>query len=235
LFIQIGYIIHCSYGQQDGRLYRNNGGLPSFIQVQLLITLFCLCGLFFSSGIVRKDFILEFFYYSSFFYLIMVLFFFISVFLTFCYRYRLWNSLFSNFLYKVVHFSNSFFICFLSLLLSVSSIFFIWWLNLNLLNVTSFFLFVDFYTPLLFVFLFVLIVFFKVSLLLKEFKYKFFVDYLNKFFIYFCKDIKFMDLFLNSTISKSFRFSIFFSLKRIYFLKRNIRNIFVLILLFFLF
>lgn len=89
LFIQIGYIIHCSYGQQDGRLYRNNGGLPFFIQVQLLITLFCLCGLFFSSGIVRKDFILEFFYYSSFFYLILVLFFFISVFLTFCYSYRL--------------------------------------------------------------------------------------------------------------------------------------------------
>lgn len=233
LFIQIGYIIHCSYGQQDGRLYRNNGGLPFFIQVQLLITLFCLCGLFFSSGIVRKDFILEFFYYSSFFYLILVLFFFISVFLTFCYSYRLWNSLFSNFLYKVIHFSNSFFITFLSLLLSASSIFFIWWLNLNLLNVTSFFLFVDFYTPLLYVFLFFLIVFFNVSLLLKVFKYKFFVDYLNKVFIYFCKDIKFIDLFLNASISKGFSVSTFFSLKRNYLLKGNVRVVFVLIILFF--
>ncbi|KAK6039448.1 cytochrome C oxidase subunit II, periplasmic domain protein [Cooperia oncophora] len=52
LFIQVGYLIHCNYGQQDGRRYSYNGVFPLFIQVQLLVTLFCLCGLIFSSGIL---------------------------------------------------------------------------------------------------------------------------------------------------------------------------------------
>lgn len=47
LFIQVGYIIHCNYGQQDGRGYGYNGRLPIFMQLQLLVTLFCLCGLIF--------------------------------------------------------------------------------------------------------------------------------------------------------------------------------------------
>jgi NADH:ubiquinone oxidoreductase subunit 5 (subunit L)/multisubunit Na+/H+ antiporter MnhA subunit len=88
LFIQVGYIIHCSFGQQDGRNYRNNGNLPNFIQLQLLVTLFCLCGLIFSRGAVRKDFILEFFFINSFIIFFRIMFF-VSVFLTFGYRYRL--------------------------------------------------------------------------------------------------------------------------------------------------
>lgn len=88
LFIQVGYIIHCSFGQQDGRNYRNNGNLPNFIQLQLLVTLFCLCGLIFSSGAVSKDFILEFFF-SNRFMTFFSLIFFISIFLTFGYSYRL--------------------------------------------------------------------------------------------------------------------------------------------------
>lgn len=88
LFIQVGYIIHCSFGQQDGRNYRNNGNLPNFIQLQLLVTLFCLCGLIFSRGAVRKDFILEIFFINSHIIFFGVIFF-ISVYLTFGYRYRL--------------------------------------------------------------------------------------------------------------------------------------------------
>lgn len=88
LFIQVGYLIHCSLGQQDGRNYSNLGNLPSFIQLQLLVTLFCLCGLIFSSGAVRKDFILEFFF-SNFFTRFFACMFFSAVFLTFGYRYRL--------------------------------------------------------------------------------------------------------------------------------------------------
>lgn len=88
LFIQVGYIIHCSFGQQDGRNYSNNGNLPNFIQLQLLVTLFCLCGLIFSSGAVRKDFILELFFSNNYI-VFFSLIFFVSVFLTFGYRYRL--------------------------------------------------------------------------------------------------------------------------------------------------
>jgi len=88
LFIQVGYIIHCSFGQQDGRNYRNNGNLPYFIQLQLLVTLFCLCGLIFSRGAVSKDFILEIFFSNSYKVFFSIIFF-ISVFLTFGYSYRL--------------------------------------------------------------------------------------------------------------------------------------------------
>lgn len=88
LFIQVGYIIHCSFGQQDGRNYSNNGNLPYFIQLQLMVTLFCLCGLIFSRGAVSKDFILEIFFSNSFKMLFSILFF-VSVFLTFGYSYRL--------------------------------------------------------------------------------------------------------------------------------------------------
>lgn len=88
LFIQVGYIIHCSFGQQDGRNYRNNGNLPNFIQIQLLVTLFCLCGLIFSSGAVRKDFILEIFFINNYIMLFRIIFF-VSVYLTFGYSYRL--------------------------------------------------------------------------------------------------------------------------------------------------
>lgn len=88
LFMQIGYIIHCNYGQQDGRGYGGNGALPMFMQLQLLITLFCLCGLVFSRGMVRKDVILEMFFRGNYFFVVGSLFF-LSVFLTFGYSYRL--------------------------------------------------------------------------------------------------------------------------------------------------
>lgn len=124
LFIQVGYIIHCSFGQQDGRNYRNNGNLPSFIQIQLIVTLFCLCGLIFSSGAVRKDFILEIFFLNNYIVPFRIIFF-ISVYLTFGYSYRLWKSFFLSFNKVIKHFRNSFFINFLSLFLVIFSITFL--------------------------------------------------------------------------------------------------------------
>lgn len=88
LFIQVGYLIHCSFGQQDGRSYGFLNFVPNFIQIQLLITLFCLCGLFFTRGLVRKDLILEFFFFNRNYFLVCIIFF-VTVYLTFFYRYRL--------------------------------------------------------------------------------------------------------------------------------------------------
>lgn len=88
LFIQVGYLIHNSFGQQDGRSYGFLNKIPNFVQIQLIITLFCLCGLFFTRGLVRKDLILEYFF-SNIYYVFVVLIFFVSVYLTFFYRYRL--------------------------------------------------------------------------------------------------------------------------------------------------
>jgi NADH-ubiquinone oxidoreductase chain 5 len=139
LFMQVGYIIHYSFGQQDGRGYYKNRIMPIFIQLQLLITLFCLCGLIFSRGSVRKDIVLELFYFNSYYLIFSVLFFF-SVFLTFGYRYRLWKNFFLCFSKSVSYFDISFSINFLRLGLISFSIIFIWWLNSNLILIPSLFL-----------------------------------------------------------------------------------------------
>jgi len=104
LFIQVGFMIHCSFGQQDGRNYFNLNNLPFYVQLQILITLFCLCGLIFSRGAVSKDYILEMFFFNFKGLLMMVLFF-GGVFLTFGYSFRLWKRLLLGFK-KIVNFNN---------------------------------------------------------------------------------------------------------------------------------
>lgn len=234
LFIQVGYIIHCSFGQQDGRNYRNNGNLPNFIQLQLLVTLFCLCGLIFSRGAVRKDFILEFFF-SNYFIIFFRLIFFVSVFLTFGYRYRLWKRFFLRFNKVINHYRRSVFINFLRLALAIFSIGFLWWLNFNILNVPSLFLYVDFFGPLFFIFLIIFLSFLSVKILFKELTYKFLVDYLAKNRILKMKNLKFMDLFLNNLNSKGYRRFLYLRLVNNNYIKRlNFNRVIILIFVVFI-
>nr|BAV78685.1 NADH dehydrogenase subunit 5 [Steinernema litorale] len=209
LFMQVGYLIHCSFGQQDGRSYSNLGGTPSFIQIQLLVTLFCLCGLVFSSGAVSKDFILELFFSNNFMALFSLMFF-ISVFLTFGYSYRLWKSFFLSFSSSVNHYSSGFVMNFLSLVLVIFSVIFLWWLNLNTMFLPSLFLYFDFFTPLMFIIFSVISFFIIVKFVMKELTFKFVVDLLPKLSIYLSVDMKFVDYLLNSFNSKGFTsFSVF--------------------------
>nr|UDL72538.1 NADH dehydrogenase subunit 5 [Oesophagostomoides longispicularis] len=196
LFMQIGYIIHCNYGQQDGRGYGNNGNLPLFMQLQLLVTLFCLCGLMFSSGMVSKDVILELFFMNNY-YMILSLMFFLTIFLTFGYSYRLWKGFFLSFSKIVSVYSSTLVMNFLSLLLVIFSIFFMWWLNYNMMVLPAFFLYVDFYAPLMYLVMIILLGYFSFKLLFKELGYKFLVDYLAKNVIYKIKNFNFMDNNLN--------------------------------------
>lgn len=104
LFIQVGIFIHLYFSQQDFRNYSNLGGDLFFVQLQIVVTLFCLCGLFFTSGSVTKDVILEFFFFG-FWSWVLGLSFFIGVFLTFVYSFRLFFGLFFsyNFRFFFVH------------------------------------------------------------------------------------------------------------------------------------
>lgn len=88
LFMQVGFFIYVSLGNQDGRGFSGLLLLSGYTHLQLLVTLFCLCGLFFFRGIVTKDIVLEFGHSFSFSLLFMGLFFF-SIFMTFFYRIRL--------------------------------------------------------------------------------------------------------------------------------------------------
>lgn len=234
LFIQIGYIIHSSFGQQDGRNYYCVGNFPFFIQLQLLLTLFCLCGLFFFSGFVSKDFILGAFFFNlySFFF---SLFFFISVFLTFCYSFRLWKSFFSTFNSSVYYFCSSILFNFLSLFLVFLSVFFIWWISLNFLAIPSFFLYLDFYVPLFYLFLF----FFVFNIMLKsmrfEFSYKFLSDFFPKFLLYFLKNNKYFDTFMNFAFLRFFSFFRFLGYNGLFYFKSlGFNSLVFLVFLFFL-
>lgn len=233
LFIQVGYIIHCSFGQQDGRNYRNNGNLPNFIQLQLLVTLFCLCGLIFSSGAVRKDFILEIFFINNYM-IFFRLIFFISVYITFGYRYRLWKRFFLSFNKVINHYRRSVFINFLRLILVLFSIRFLWWLNINIINIPSLFLYVDFFVPLFYTVFVFFLFFLSLKVLFKELTYKFLVDYLAKNRIYKIKNIKFVDFLLNNIVIKIFRFNQIRSIYSGFYLKRkNFNRILILALILF--
>lgn len=195
LFMQMGYLIHCSFGQQDGRFYNNLGGVPFFIQIQLLLTLFCLCGLFFFRGLVSKDLILEYFYSNNWYFFIVLLFFF-TIYLTFFYRFRLWKIFFLSSSFSFFHYRRSMLINFLSFFVFFGSVFFIWWLNLNIFCLPSFFVYIDFYVPLAYLFLFFFILFFSKKFLLRELGTKFLADYLPKVAQFFFFNLKFNELFL---------------------------------------
>nr|YP_009347353.1 NADH dehydrogenase subunit 5 [Nippostrongylus brasiliensis]APU89585.1 NADH dehydrogenase subunit 5 [Nippostrongylus brasiliensis]BAV82758.1 NADH dehydrogenase subunit 5 [Nippostrongylus brasiliensis] len=218
LFMQVGYIIHGNYGQQDGRGYGYNGAFPLFMQLQLLVTLFCLCGLMFSSGMVSKDLILELFFFNNYM-MFFSLMFFVSIFLTFGYSYRLWKGMFMSFSKVVGSFSPGFVMNYLSLLLVVLSVVFLWWMNTNMFLLPSIFLYFDMFVPLFYIFMLIFLSFFLFKYLLKELAYKFLVDYFAKNVIIKLKNLKFLDMGLNklgyvgfnSFGSFSYVFNYFFS------------------------
>jgi len=198
LFIQVGFIIHNSFNQQDGRLYQNNGNIPIFIQLQIIITLFCLCGLFFRRGSVRKDFILEIFLYNNNNFLFLRIFI-ISIFLTFSYRWRLIKRVFKSCLLNLKQERSSKIFYFNRIILSVSSLILIWWINLNFFNIRRYFNYLDFYFPLIFLlrFFLIIILFTKRFFSRNNLKFKFLVDFFLKISQKLAKDIKFKDLFIN--------------------------------------
>lgn len=65
LFMQVGVYIHSFFSQQDSRGYMGLGRNLFFVQLQMLVTLFCLCGLMFTRGAVTKDIVLEFFFFGG--------------------------------------------------------------------------------------------------------------------------------------------------------------------------
>ena len=176
LFIQVGYLIHCSYGQQDSRNYNGMGNVPYFIQLQLLVTLFCLCGLFFTSGRVSKDLILELFFRNTYSMLFAMIFF-VSVFLTFCYSYRLWSRLFNTSTNPIFHYRDRMIINFVRIILTFMSIAFMWWFNINFLCVPALFLYVDQYVPIIYIILACICVRYRFKFLTNELVYKFLADY----------------------------------------------------------
>jgi len=143
LFLIIGFIIHRFFSQQDSRLFRVRAGSSFLVQFQFSCILFCLCGLFFRSGFVSKDLVLEFFIVRVEGIIIVSLFF-IGVWITFVYRRRL----FFVFLKVSEAFSLAVILNRVSFYLSCICLFFssiscLWWGNVNIFRFPYLFLFID--------------------------------------------------------------------------------------------
>lgn len=123
LFMQIGFIMHRFYRQQDRRGYNRSGAVSLLVQLQTLLCLFCLSGLIFTRGFVRKDFILEFFYYVSAEGIILRMVFFFGVFLTFLYSIRLGLAMVKMHTYRLNYVIKRELFMFLSFPLIIFSLF----------------------------------------------------------------------------------------------------------------
>nr|AST14930.1 NADH dehydrogenase subunit 5 [Hammerschmidtiella sp. ZengetLiu-2016] len=235
LFMQIGFFIHSSFSQQDGREYSNLNQTPFFILLQMLVTLFCLCGLIFSSGAVSKDYILELFF-GGFWGVMIVMMFFCTVFLTFGYSYRLWKSLYMNFSKVVFHNNGSILVGGLSSVLIFFSVVFLWWLSENIFFVPVIFLYVDFFSPLVYIFILLFLGFICLKFMSGEMKYKFLADYDAKHSVFFISNGKSVDVFLEQMNIKGFSiFSFGGGLMNMMFKSLNFNMIMILVIFIFLF
>nr|YP_004927942.1 NADH dehydrogenase subunit 5 [Wellcomia siamensis]ACV96778.1 NADH dehydrogenase subunit 5 [Wellcomia siamensis] len=196
LFMQVGVFIHSFFGQQDGRGYNSLGSSLFFIQLQMVITLFCLCGLFFTSGAITKDLILEFFFFGYELIVMSGLFFF-SVFLTFIYSVRLFFSLLYSFNVSCFNLHVSVLMGVFSFILVCFSVFGLWWLSNNVCLLPLVFLYVDFYVSLIFLGVFGFVIFFCFMFFLFELKYKFIVDFISEQFSFMVFNNKFFDVGMN--------------------------------------
>nr|AOW68750.1 NADH dehydrogenase subunit 5 [Plectus acuminatus] len=159
LFMQIGFMMHSFYSQQDSRGYNSSGAVSLLVQLQTLLCLFCLSGLMFTSGFVSKDFILEFFYSVSAEGMILSVVFFFGVFLTFLYSIRLGLAMVKMHTYSLSYVIKSELFMFLSFPLIIFSLFLLWWLNLNIFSVPLNFLYLDKIFPLFMLVLSVFVIF----------------------------------------------------------------------------
>lgn len=182
LFIQIGFFIHNSFGGQDYRFYKNLKNLRNFIKFNIMLTLLCLCGLFFTRGIVRKDLILEILLTQRF-YFFFIFFVLLGIYITYFYSLRLIKGLFQQFNLSLFFVENTRMYNYFCLGLFFFSIFLIWNLIKNFFFIPLCCTNIDIFVPLVYLFMF----FFFFSLffffLIIIFKSRFIRDFLPKFFI----------------------------------------------------
>jgi NADH:ubiquinone oxidoreductase subunit 5 (subunit L)/multisubunit Na+/H+ antiporter MnhA subunit len=195
LFIQVGYIMHKSFSQQDRRKYITLTINPYMFQIQIIVTLLCLCGLVFTRGRVSKEIILFYFYNIPISYLLSMIFF-LSVFLTFMYRYRLWCGLFKISMNVTSNSNDRLLFTILSYTIILLSISFIWWLNLNFLTVSSVFLYIDQLVRFIYLIILIFASIIVIKMYMKFIINKVFQDWLNTYITKKMPIFKFIEFFL---------------------------------------
>lgn len=232
LFMQVGYLIHRNYNQQDIRKVNSNM-VNGFLRFHLIITLFSLCGLSYTSGISTKESLLDMLFLNNFFFIFMFSIV-IAVFLTFIYCYLIYISLLSLNNICYINISISFTILFVISLEFFFVVFYFFWLNKNFLFIKFGFTYLELFFGIifpLFLFFFVFLFYYIFSL----FNYNVFFNIFSNIFFY--KWFKYLFNFLGvELLNFNFNYIIFyfFNLIGFYYLKLNLSNskIFLLFILF---
>ena len=224
LFIQRGYLIYYSFGEQIKFLINKN---LNILNQRFIINIFCLIGLRFNRGIFSKDFLIEIILSFNFNFLIIFLFL-ISIVFTFFYSFNLFNILINNKNLNFIFLKNNLrnFNRNLIILFSLFGIYFI--LNVFILNLNNLFIEIYFIYFLLIIFIFIIIKSFykNFKFLSLEYFVLFFYKFLSKNFL-LSYLIIFIDIFIK------FFENMKNSLLNIFYFYNNYKNsVFIIILLF---
>ena len=141
----------------------------------------------------------------------MGLCFFGGVFLTFCYRYRLFKGVLTVGVKSLFVGCGSYLMGGFSLLLVFLSLFGLWWLFGNMVCVPVLFLYVDGLVPFFYVVVFFVVIGYVFFFFVSELKYRFLSDYDAKEFGFFVFLNKFVDVFVGGVLMNFFCLLKYFS------------------------
>lgn len=211
LFLQVGYLNYQKEGNQDLRFNSNFFGY-NFIIMQILITVSCLMALFFTSGIISKELILDLINEGLIgFFISLILS--LSIFFTFIYSIKIIKySLSLDFYFYQVSFT----FLFNSIILLLLAIIFITFYLENFVQIGRFFSSRAYYWLFFFLFLFFIKLNFNISIIILDFINKFpFSFRVGFFYCIFCR----VELFFLNLLRENFLIIIYrnFANIKIYF------------------
>jgi NADH:ubiquinone oxidoreductase subunit 5 (subunit L)/multisubunit Na+/H+ antiporter MnhA subunit len=181
LFIQRGFLIYFSFGEQIKFLINKN---LNIINQRFIINIFCLIGLLFNSGIFSKDFLIEIILSFNFNFLVVFLFL-IRVIFTFIYSFNLFNVLINNkiLIFDILKIKSINFNRNLIIIFSLTGIYFV--VKIFLINLNN--LFLEIFIIYFLIIIFIVIIFNsflkKLNFLILEFFILFFYNKLSKIFL----------------------------------------------------
>jgi NADH-ubiquinone oxidoreductase chain 5 len=191
LFIQIGYVLIQSSGQQDSRAIFVRGMTPSIIYLQIVLCLSGLCGIFFSGGVLVKDLLLEYIFINNFGFFLSLIFSCI-IWITFLYSYSLFFGLFTKinyFIFMKVRWN----LIVTTLGLFFISSRFIYYISFNYLLIQNIFVCWEVFSWVLYSILLYVVGFYSLSLVVQKITYLIFGEYLFNYIRYSLVRMNFFD------------------------------------------
>lgn len=146
LFIQVGYLIHNGMNQQEVRKWSAVGQVEGAMRVQLVSSLFSLCGLAFYRGIVRKEVILESINRRGW-YIGLLLCITFSIYLTLVYSFIIYKRLFHSRVQPLMLHHARVTMLFVTLVEVGAVVCYFRWLGLNIGSLPRGFRYVEVYVP----------------------------------------------------------------------------------------